>query len=86
MTENYRVGYSVDALEDLREIYNYIADELLVPELSLRSDGSSSHNNIASVSTRMAPRRPGAFVCPGQLLRPRCRSSPLRSDRDTPKI
>ena len=32
MTENYRVGYSVDALEDLREIYNYIAGELLVPE------------------------------------------------------
>lgn len=28
MTENYRVGYSVDALEDLREIYNYIANSL----------------------------------------------------------
>ena len=32
MTESYKVGYSVDALEDLREIYSYIANELLVPE------------------------------------------------------
>ena len=30
MTDNYKVGYSVDALDDLREIYAYIADELLV--------------------------------------------------------
>ena len=28
----YKVGYSVDALDDLREIYAYIANELLVPE------------------------------------------------------
>lgn len=32
MTDNYKVGYSVDALDDLREIYAYIADELLVSE------------------------------------------------------
>ena len=32
MTDGYRVGYSVDALDDLREIYAYIANELLVPE------------------------------------------------------
>lgn len=32
MTENYTVSYSEDALNDLREIYTYIADELLVPE------------------------------------------------------
>lgn len=32
MTDNYKVGYSVDALDDLREIYAYIANELLVPE------------------------------------------------------
>ena len=32
MTESYNVGYSVDALADLREIYSYIANELLVPE------------------------------------------------------
>lgn len=76
MTENYRVRYSVDALDDLREIYNYIADELLVPELSLRSAGFSSPNNTAVASTRMAPRRPGVFVCPGQSLRPRCCPSP----------
>ena len=32
MTDSYKVGYSVDALNDLREIYAYIANELLVPE------------------------------------------------------
>ena len=32
MTDSYEVGYSVDALDDLREIYSYIANELLVPE------------------------------------------------------
>jgi len=32
MTENYTVSYSEDAINDLREIYTYIANELLVPE------------------------------------------------------
>ena len=32
MMDSYKVGYSVDALDDLREIYLYIANELLVPE------------------------------------------------------
>lgn len=32
MTNLYDVGYSADALGDLREIYSYIANELLVPE------------------------------------------------------
>ena len=32
MMDSYNVGYSVDALDDLREIYSYIANELLVPE------------------------------------------------------
>lgn len=32
MTDSYKVGYSVDALDDLREFYSYIANELLVPE------------------------------------------------------
>ena len=32
MTDSYNVGYSVDALGDLREICSYIANELLVPE------------------------------------------------------
>ena len=32
MTDSYNVSYSVDALNDLREIYSYIANELLVPE------------------------------------------------------
>ena len=32
MTENYTVSYSGDALNVLREIYTYIANELLVPE------------------------------------------------------
>lgn len=28
----YKIGYSAEALNDLREIYTYIAKELLVPE------------------------------------------------------
>lgn len=32
MTDSYKVGYSVNALDDLREIYAYIANELLIPE------------------------------------------------------
>ena len=32
MTDSYNVGYSLDALGDLRELYSYIANELLVPE------------------------------------------------------
>lgn len=32
MTDSYRVGYSAEALDDFREIYLYIANELLAPE------------------------------------------------------
>ena len=32
ITDSYKVGYSVDALDDLREIHLYIANEFLVPE------------------------------------------------------
>lgn len=32
MTKNYRINYSADSLGDLREIYNYIANELMAPE------------------------------------------------------
>ena len=39
MTESYNVGYSVDALGDLREIYSYIANELLVPETAVAQLG-----------------------------------------------
>ena len=35
MTGSYKVGYSVNALDDLREIYSYIANELLVPETAI---------------------------------------------------
>ena len=39
MTDSYKVGYSVDALDDLREIYAYIANELLVPETAVAELG-----------------------------------------------
>ena len=39
MTENYKVGYSEEALDDLREIYAYIANELLVPETAAAQVG-----------------------------------------------
>lgn len=32
MTDSYKDGYSVDVLDDSREFYSYIANELLVPE------------------------------------------------------
>lgn len=32
MTGSYKVGYTAEALDDLKEIYAYIAEELLVPE------------------------------------------------------
>lgn len=32
MTASYKISYPIDALSDLREIFTYIADELLVPE------------------------------------------------------
>lgn len=35
MTDNYHISYSEDALNDLREIYAYIANELLVPETAV---------------------------------------------------
>ena len=42
MTENYKVGYSEDALNDLREIYAYIANELLVPETAAAQVGRTT--------------------------------------------
>ena len=32
MTYSCKVGYSVDALDDLRGIYSYIANEVFIPE------------------------------------------------------
>ncbi len=34
MMDSYTVQYSTDALDDLREIYTYIAEELLAPEIA----------------------------------------------------
>ena len=35
MTDSYKVGYSIEAMDDLREIYSYIANKLLVPETAV---------------------------------------------------
>ena len=35
MTDSYKVGYSVEAIDDLREIYSYITNELLVQETAV---------------------------------------------------
>ena len=43
MTDSYKVGYSVDALDDLREIYSYIANELLAPETATAQPVSYTH-------------------------------------------
>lgn len=39
MTDSYNVSYSADALSDLREIYLYIANELLIPETAVAQVG-----------------------------------------------
>ena len=39
MTDSYKVGYSADALDDLREIYAYIANELFVPGIAVAQLG-----------------------------------------------
>ena len=39
MTDKYKVGYSADALDDLCQIYAYIANELLVPETAAAQVG-----------------------------------------------
>ncbi|MDO4617189.1 MAG: type II toxin-antitoxin system RelE/ParE family toxin [Lachnospiraceae bacterium] len=36
MIENYKIDYSIDSINDLREIYAYISDELLVPEIAAK--------------------------------------------------
>ena len=49
MTENYTVSYSGDALNDLREIYTYIANELLVPETAA-AQGASEKRFVPWIS------------------------------------
>lgn len=39
MTDYYAVVYSADALDDLREIYTYIANELLAPDVAAAQVG-----------------------------------------------
>ena len=58
MTDSYKVGYSVDALDDLREIYSYIANELLAPETATAQLGHirKDHPARGADHLRMAPR------------------------------
>ena len=57
MTEAYKVGYSVDALDDLREIYAYIANELLFPETAAAQVGHvSKKKSVPWISCRLAIR------------------------------
>ena len=46
MTDSYKVGYSVDALDDLREIYSYIANELLAPETATAQLGHTKRGSF----------------------------------------
>ncbi len=39
MTDSCKVGYSVDALDDLRETYAYIVNELLIPKTAANQLG-----------------------------------------------
>ena len=64
MTENYKVGYSEDALNDLREIYAYIANELLVPETAAAQVDKGTgfltpYLKLQSIFNRLFPRNCG---------------------------
>ena len=56
MTDSYKVGYSVDALDDLREIYSYIANELLAPETLLLSWATYEKRFVHWISCRLVMR------------------------------
>ena len=60
MTDSYKVGYSVDALDDLREIYSYIANELLVPETAAAQLGVYERKFVHWISCQLA--MSGAFA------------------------
>ena len=59
MTDSYNVGYSVDALGDLREIYLYIANELLVPETAAAQLGRirKEVRSLTALSELLPPKR-----------------------------
>ena len=56
MTDSYNVGYSVDALDDLREIYSYIANELLVPETAAAQLGRIRKKFVLWISCQLVMR------------------------------
>lgn len=56
MTDSYKVGYSVDALDDLREIYSYIANELLAPETATAQLGTYEKRFVHWISCRLVMR------------------------------
>ena len=56
MTDSYKVGYSVDALDDLREIYSYIANELLVPETAAAQLGVYERKFVHWISCQLVIR------------------------------
>ena len=56
MTDSYNVGYSVAALGDLREIYSYIVNELLVPETAAVSWGAYERKSVHWISCQLVIR------------------------------
>ena len=56
MTDSYKVGYSVDALDDLREIYSYIANELLAPETATSQLGRIRKGFVHWISCQLVMR------------------------------
>lgn len=57
MTDSYNVGYSVDALGDLREIYSYVANELLVPETAAAQLGVYERKFVHWISCQLVIRQ-----------------------------
>ena len=56
MTDSYNASYSVDAHGDLREIYSYIVNELLVPETAAAQLGAYERKFVHWISCQLVIR------------------------------
>ena len=56
MTDCYNVDYSLEVLDDLREIYSYIANELLVPKTAVAKLGRIRKKFVLWISCQLVMR------------------------------
>ena len=82
MTDSYKVGYSVDALDDLREIYSYIANELLVPETASAQLGISPSSAIQMLYSQIVLKKGMPFELKLPSSKPLAVGSMTREELD----